>query len=70
MSKIFLVTVFLVTVVTANTIKVGTRSHGSEGGHAQQRAWELVNFWAITCCAIKWKKHDFSNEYNLAQFVR
>ena len=35
---------------------VSTRSHGSEGGRARERAWELVDVWSITCCPIKGKK--------------
>ena len=41
---------------------------------ARQRAWawELVDFLAITCCAIKWKEktHELSNECDLTQLVR
>ena len=29
---------------------LSTRSHGSEGGRARERAWELVDFLSITCC--------------------
>ena len=39
-------------------LSTGTRSHGSEGGRARQRAWELVHFWSITClvCHKRGKK--------------
>ena len=30
----------------------GTRSHGSEGGRAWQRAWELVDNLSITCYVV------------------
>ena len=47
---------------------VSTRSHGSEGGRARERAWELVDLWSITCCPIKGKKH-LQERSALAQLV-
>ena len=50
--------------------RVSTRSHGSEGGRARERAWELVDFWSTTCCPIKGEKiHSSSIECALAQLV-
>ena len=49
-------------------IRVGTRSHGSEGGRARECAWELVDFWSITCCPIKGKK-IIQQRMRLAQLV-
>ena len=42
--------------LSACYLMVGIHSHGSEGSHTQQRAWELVDFLSIMFCAINGKK--------------
>ena len=57
---------FIVCSLKGNPFMVDTRSHGLEGGSTQQHTCEIMDFWSITCCAIRGKKLSVQQRMRLS----